>query len=425
MQREVLISRVRRVILTVVFCVLALKVLPPGDLQGQEKPAGAAAKAAAEKDRFKIPEGDAAAIRKFMKNYAKELDNMAPEGETEEEQLAFSAKAVSTLVKAADRLLAAKPSEEHQVEAYGYKFEALQALIGMGQEDARKQLEDTMADARNHSHEEIMAAGWQMFLSDRASRWPELDAETKQAFREEILKKIDAEGPQPIDVSILNVAALQLERFDEEYVVQLLQDALPKLKSDDEAVQAAVKEGNFKGMLRRLTLLGKPMEISGDLLGGGKVDWDSYRGKVVLVDFWATWCGPCHAEVPNILEMYRAYHNKGFEVLGVSLDDTPKAANKYVKDMELPWDSIFPKNEDERGFDHPLARYYGINGIPTAILVDQEGRVVHMNARAHLLQKQLQKLLGEPWESPEDKAADKTDAEAEAAAEKEKDGEAS
>ena len=98
------------------------------------------------------------------------------------------------------------------------------------------------------------------------------------------------------------------------------------------------------------------MEITGTLLDGEPVDWESYRGKVVLVDFWATWCGPCRAEIPNVLEMYEAYHDKGFDVLGVSLDATPEAAEKYVAENKLPWSSIFPKNEDERRVEQPAGR---------------------------------------------------------------------
>lgn len=133
------------------------------------------------------------------------------------------------------------------------------------------------------------------------------------------------------------------------------------------------------------------------------------QGRVVLVDFWATWCGPCRQEVPNILEMYDAYHEKGFDVLGVSLDESADKAQDYIESNDIPWPSLFPAEEDQRGWDHPLVEYYAINGIPTAILVDADGRVVHMNARGRNLREQLQKLLGDPVEREDEAAEDEAE----------------
>jgi thiol-disulfide isomerase/thioredoxin len=198
-----------------------------------------------------------------------------------------------------------------------------------------------------------------------------------------------------------------LEHQDDEAVVKLLSETIPLFEaSDNEEIKATLEESNLAGMTRRLSLMGNPMEITGTLLGGEEVDWESYRGKVVLVDFWATWCGPCRAEVPNILAMHKAYGAKGFDVLGVSLDETAEDAETYIEEQGIPWKSLFSDKEEERGWANPLARYYGINGIPTAILVDQEGKVVDMNARGERLQQRLQELLGDPVEAPADEAAE-------------------
>jgi thiol-disulfide isomerase/thioredoxin len=378
------------------------------DADAKEAATDDAASTAKDEDLFKVPEGDAKAIQAFMKKLAQ----TEPEGETEEEQMAFSVKALKTLVKAADKLLASKPDDRQAAEGFGFKLEALQALVTMGQEDSREELEKTIAAARADKREPIFGMGWQAYLSDRTGQWQQLDAAGKQAVHDEIIKQIEAEGPKPIDASIVSVVAGRLDGEDDKFVTKLLEDSLPLFeKSEDKKLKESLAEANLEGMLRRLKLPGNEMEISGELLGGGKVDWKSYRGKVVLVDFWATWCGPCRAEVPNVLEMYHAYHDKGFEVLGVSLDRTPEEAKSYVKEMELPWDSLFPQEKAQRYWNHPLAKYYGIGGIPTAILVGKDGRVVHMNARGPLLQEQLEKLLGEP--------AKKLEADEAAAAEKE------
>ena len=95
---------------------------------------------------------------------------------------------------------------------------------------------------------------------------------------------------------------------------------------------------------------------------------DGYKGKVVLLDFWATWCGPCVGEVPNVVATYDKYHPQGFDVLAVSLDqagDGPKLA-AFTKDHKMPWPQIY----DGKNWDAAVAKQYGIQSIPHAFLVD-------------------------------------------------------
>jgi thiol-disulfide isomerase/thioredoxin len=399
------LSLVRRIIITAVaFAIIAPAMLIQRPLVAQEEAADKPA--AANEELFKVPDGDAKTLHAYIQKIAQ---TPPPEEASPEEQTEFATKALNSLVTAADRLLEAKPTDKQATDAHGFRLQALQALIAMGQEDAREKLDQALEAARNDSREQVVGMGWQTYISDRVEQWPQLDDAAKQAFRQEILGKINADGPQPMDVSILQLTALQLDGVDNEFVTSLLKVATPLLaKSDDADVKQSVAEANFDGMLRRLNLLGNEMEISGDLLSGGEVDWNSYRGKVVLVDFWATWCGPCRAEIPNVLAMYDAYHDKGFEVLGVSLDATPEAAKKYAEQNKLPWDSLFPKSEEEREWNHPLVKHYGIGGIPTAILVGKDGKVVNMNARDEILRNELKRLLGDPVE----KKAEKTEEQA-------------
>jgi thiol-disulfide isomerase/thioredoxin len=161
-------------------------------------------------------------------------------------------------------------------------------------------------------------------------------------------------------------------------------------KSKNEQIRSMAE--SFAGTLRRLSLPGHPMEIKGTLLSGKPFEQSSLAGKVVLIDFWATWCGPCVAEIPNVLEQYEKYHDKGFEVVGISLDEDREALEKFVGEQKIPWPILYEKPEGE-GWRHPLSTYYGISGIPTVILIGRDGNVITLNARGEKLGEQLDKLF--------------------------------
>ena len=137
---------------------------------------------------------------------------------------------------------------------------------------------------------------------------------------------------------------------------------------------------------------------SGDLIKEGtdasfmKDVIEASKTQPVIVDFWATWCGPCVAEIPNVLEQYEKYHAQGFEVVGISLDQDRDALEKFVADRKIPWPILFEPSEGA-GWQHPLATYYGISGIPTVILIGRDGKVVTLNARGERLGEELDKIF--------------------------------
>ena len=148
--------------------------------------------------------------------------------------------------------------------------------------------------------------------------------------------------------------------------------------------------------LKRLNLVGSAPNIQGPVFGGGKIDWAKYKGKVVLIDFWATWCGPCLRELPNVKNVYEKYHDKGFDVVGISLDEDKDALTAFLEKEKLPWKTLFDEDPAKHGFEGvKLAQEFGIDAIPATFLVDQQGKIVSISARGQQLQSQLQKLLGD------------------------------
>jgi len=149
------------------------------------------------------------------------------------------------------------------------------------------------------------------------------------------------------------------------------------------------------GTARRLSLPGRPMRITGTLLSGEPFDPSTVAGKVVLVDFWATWCGPCVAEIANLRKEYDRWHAKGFEVVGVSLDEDRDTLEQFVQAKKIPWPILY-EQPGGAGWRHPLASYYGITGIPTVVLIGPDGNVITLDARGKKLGAALERLLGEP-----------------------------
>jgi len=122
---------------------------------------------------------------------------------------------------------------------------------------------------------------------------------------------------------------------------------------------------------------GKPIQLS------------SLKGKVVLVDFWASWCGPCRQENPNVVKLYQQYHSKGFEILGVSLDKTKEDWLKAIKDDNLTWIHV----SDLQFWQNAAARLYGVNAIPQSFLLDKDGKIIGKGLRGEQLAKKMMELF--------------------------------
>ena len=158
------------------------------------------------------------------------------------------------------------------------------------------------------------------------------------------------------------------------------------------SLQNSEKGKLLKAMIEigKKTMVGKPAaDFMQPDANGNQIALSSFKGKYVLVDFWASWCGPCRAESPNLVKAYAKYKTKNFEIFGVSLDESKDKWLKAIKNDKYTW----PQVGDMKGWENTVAHEYGIQGIPFNILLDPNGVIIARNLRGDALEKKLEEIL--------------------------------
>lgn len=325
---------------------------------------------------------------------------------TFEEYKELFAKQTTAITRACDKIIEkTEESDEVVQRAVAIKSERMARTILIFQNDSDVQNDSAfqdLADALLAIPEQLKKVGREnlakdfqetprpfLFIAYKAKK----DEESFNKLAEKLDSLLENEGKNisPATASLAK-EALELYRSLEE---QLYADRAKKymtlfLQASDENI---VRWGKaLQGEFRFFELPGKPIQLAGKLLDGTEFSYEPYKGKVVLVDFWATWCGPCVGEIPNVKKMYDAYHDKGFEVVGISCDRDKQRLEDFIKDREIPWAQML--DSDTSVEDVSLSTYYGVRGIPTMILVGKDGCVLSTKARGEALNKALEEQFG-------------------------------
>jgi thiol-disulfide isomerase/thioredoxin len=230
---------------------------------------------------------------------------------------------------------------------------------------------------------------------------PNASEDEKMQMRIIPIQKLFAGLPGTADETLKSARALLKDFPKRTEGYQVMIELLQNLGDDQQKQTAIAKEivdsaapdeikEQARGVLKQMDALGKPLDIQFTAFDGRTVDLGKMQGKVVLIDFWATWCGPCMGEVPNVKAAYQKLHDKGFEIVGISFDEDKDALTKTLKEKEMTWPQYF----DGSGWKNKYGEMYGIHGIPTMWLVDKKGNLRDMNARGALEEK-VTKLLAE------------------------------
>lgn len=241
-----------------------------------------------------------------------------------------------------------------------------------------------------------MTANWPQYYEREMTKYRILAADDPmETFRDDVKKLAESLKKQLDTDSIHKVGTLSsvAEEMDERVEASrlLLQTVRPIFAASKDEKISDYTIG-FDIHLNALALIGQELEFEAVLLDGTKIDLKDYRGKVILLDYWNTGCGPCLGEFPMMKAMYENYHDKGFEIIGFSVDEDVEQLTTFIKKEELPWLNASEVLSKKQNLPDSREKY-DINAYPTSILIGRDGKVIRADARGMVLAKELRELF--------------------------------
>jgi thiol-disulfide isomerase/thioredoxin len=287
--------------------------------------------------------------------------------------------ALRKMIKLLDDLIATRPAGTSQGQE---KVQLMALLSALGDKDATAKL-DTMA-ASPVAGDAAAGRSAQLFAA-----W--LLSDAKPAGQEKVVADLAALAKRyPAEPSVAGAAIMLAgtTRPEAKAMREKITGIVGTLKSPAAAVaakQIAITDAKFEAQQKLKAMEGKPLVLQGPTHNGATFSTADYKGKVVLVDFWASWCGPCREELPKLKKFYAEYHPQGLEVVGVSCDNEGDALAKFLQqNRDMPWPQLFDGSQP--GW-HALASEYNINSIPTMFLIDKKGVLRSVDARIDYAKK--------------------------------------
>ncbi|MGY8731927.1 MAG: redoxin family protein [Pirellulales bacterium] len=293
--------------------------------------------------------------------------------------------------EAATRLLALEASDRFHVLAVDTAFTVLHEQASLGNEQLDEQLNCFIKSLATDKRPAIAAHVAFHQLEQRVIASDDLPTDKLQPLLDEAFTYLNEHDLNDTHLRLASTVVHAINRYDEEEIRKEQFKRFGKVFSQSESrtltaygkkiTKSATTPANVS------QLVGKPLELSGVTDLGGELDWASYRGKVVLIDFWASWCGPCRAQMPKIQAIYEELDRKTFDVVAVNLDRSAEAFEEYSKEHQSPWPNII--GDDGRA----LAEQYGITALPTMMVVDGEGKILAVGHSVQALRAAIDKGL--------------------------------
>ena len=284
------------------------------------------------------------------------------------------------LVALFDELASVEPTAKGQAMAAQRQLLAMLAVMGDNDSIATLQKRGNGKESAQWKATLLLVRWWQ------ANK--DADAQAKILDELEALAKANSKDEQlaPMVAMFCEQAAATDE----------LRDRAEKIVLNDLKSQAAADMASGIQAAQKLRALnGKPLTIEATTIDGSKFSSADWRGKVVLVDFWATWCPPCREALPRVKKAYADFHKEGLEILGVSSDRSDADLKNFMTaNPDMPWPQMFDSAAAAKKNLHPLADSYGITGIPTMFLIDRKGIVRSVTAQENF-EEMIPKMLKE------------------------------
>lgn len=279
-----------------------------------------------------------------------------------------------------DEIAVAEPRAKDQMRLVKMELEAMMALLG----DAEAVGSIKKAAVAVDPDEAAQGKAWQIALN-----WAAAGKDVKA--QEKLAAELGRLGRSHHRVDMVaQVAELLSQNAASPALMQQLEELIIN-DLDGPLAERMKVEVEQRRKLREL--VNKEIVIRGATLDGGEFTSADWKGKVVLVDFWATWCHPCVADMPRLKQLYARHHDKGFEIVGVSWDENSESLKDYLASQDgMPWPQLFDPNNPGV---HAVAREFGVATLPTMFLIDKKGKVRSVKAQQENLEELIPKLLAE------------------------------
>ncbi|MDX1964802.1 MAG: TlpA disulfide reductase family protein [Pirellulales bacterium] len=297
----------------------------------------------------------------------------------------------------AERLLAKNPPENLRVFAQLTRLAALHVVAQYDNEEAQAKLAKLAAELESDKDASVAKMAKFYSLEEKLLRADQQPVKEYPALLDQAYTFLKEETPETLDARHLRIATTITKLIN-------LQPDAERATADYKRFGELFASSEFrelrqygkriaKGVPQKARdIVGQPLHMDGVLANGDKFDPAALSGKVVLVDFWATWCGPCRAAMPDLKSTYEEFHPQGLEVVGVSLDNDLDALKEYLEQEGIAWPNIFDADDSEP-MRVALAEKYGINAIPATFLLDKSGKVAARDLHGQELRDKIAELL--------------------------------
>jgi len=304
------------------------------------------------------------------------------------------------IIDAADRVLASEDVKSvYERIAILAKLDRLHRMACFDDKEADKQLVALMEASSMNKDKKVVKELAFLTLERRAIDGKEAPLDEVAPLLDELKEFFAANDLKEKHLRLASTTVGLINRYDDATDAEKkdeLGDHREKLfgefgalfaKSENAQLAAYGKKLAGGGKEKASDLVGKEIELTGVTEVGAEFDWKSYRGKVVLVDFWATWCGPCRAEMPKVQALHAKYADQGFDVVGISLDKDLDALAEFIEKNDIPWTTLSGEGTSA------MAKKYGVRGIPTMMLIDRDGKVLGVSHNSGSFSDQMKKLF--------------------------------